>query len=67
MRIFKSPDEYLMTLQIGSRKHGKKGLTGETWKVPVGEYTERETQAMLENLSNVLNSGEFINLINLVN
>ena len=29
------PDEYLMTLHIGSREHRKEGLTGETWKVPV--------------------------------
>ena len=56
------PDEYLMTLQIGSREHRKEGLTGETWKVPVGDFTERGlyTQAMLENLSNVLNSGQFV-------
>ena len=52
----------MMTLQIGSREHRKEGLTGETWKVPVGDFTERAlyTQAMLENLSNVLNSGQFI-------
>ena len=56
------PDEYLMTLQIGSRKRRKEGLTGEIWKVPVGDFTERAlyTQAMLENLSYVLNSGQFI-------
>ena len=56
------PDEYLMTLQIGSREHRKEGLTGETWKVPVGDFTERAlyTQALLENLTTVLNSGQFI-------
>ena len=56
------PDEYLMTLQIGSREHRKEGLTGETWKVPVGDFTERalHTQAMLKNLSNGLNSGQYI-------
>ena len=50
------------TLQIGSREHRKKGLTGETWKVPVGVFTERAlyTQALLENLTNVLNSGQFV-------
>ena len=55
------PDEYLMTLQIGSREHRKEGLTGGTWKVPVGDFRERAlyTQAMLENLSNELNSGQF--------
>lgn len=26
-----------MTLQIGSLEHRKEGLTGETWKVPVGD------------------------------
>ena len=58
----KIPDEYLMTLQMGSREHRKEGLTGETWKVPVGNFTERalDTQAMLENLANVLNCGQFI-------
>ena len=56
------PDEYLMTLQIGSREHRKEGLTGETWKVPVGDFTERalHTQAMLKNLSDGLNSGQYI-------
>ena len=56
------PDDSLMTLQIGSRERRKEGLTGETWKVPVGDFTERAlyTQAMLENLSNVLNNGQFI-------
>ena len=37
-------------------------MAGETWKVPVGVFTERAlyTQALLENLTNVLNSGQFI-------
>ena len=51
-----------MTLQIGSRKHRREGLTGETWKVPVGDFTQRAlfTQAVLAKLANVLNIGEFI-------
>ena len=51
-----------MTLQIGSREHRKEGLTGETGKVPVGDFMERAmyTQAILEKLSHVLNSGQFI-------
>lgn len=37
-------------------------MKGETWKVPVGDFTERAvyTKAMLENLTNVLNIGHFI-------
>ena len=37
-------------------------MKGETWKVPVGDFTERAlyTKEMLENLTNVLNSGHFI-------
>ena len=51
-----------MTLQIGSREHRREGLTGETWKVPVGDFTKRAlyTQSVLQKLSNVLNSGQFI-------
>ena len=30
-----------MTLQIGSKEHQREGHTGETWKVPVGNFTER--------------------------
>ena len=30
-----------MTLQIGSREHKREGLTGESWKVPVGDFTGR--------------------------
>ena len=58
----KIPDDYWKTLQIGSREHRKKGLTGETWKVPVGDFTKRAlyTQSALSKLSNVLNSGQFI-------
>ena len=56
------PEEYEMTLQIGSREHMKDGQTGESWKVPVGDFTKRAmfTQQMLNNVSRVLNSGEFI-------
>ena len=51
-----------MTLQIGSREHRKEGLTGETWKVPVRDFTQRAlyTQSVLAKLSNVLTSGQFI-------
>ena len=58
----KIPEDYWMTLQIGSREHRKEGLTGETWKVPVGDFTQRAlyTQSVLAKLSNVLNSGQFI-------
>ena len=56
------PEEYEMTLQIGSREHIKDGHTGEFWKVPVGDFTKRAmfTQQMLNNISRVLNSGELI-------
>ena len=56
------PEDYWMTLQIGSREHRREGLSGETWRVPVRNFTERAemTQALLMKLSNVLNSGEFI-------
>lgn len=56
------PEDYLMTLQIGSKEHQREGLTGETWKVRVGNFTERAamTQTLLTHLSHVLNSGEFI-------
>ena len=37
----KIPDEYWMTLQIASREHRREGLTGESWKVPVGDFTGR--------------------------
>ena len=55
-------EDYSMTLQIGSREHRREGLSRETWKVPVGNFTQRAamTQALLMKLSNVLNSGEFI-------
>ena len=58
----KIPKDYWMTLQIGSCEHRKEGLTGETWKVPVGDFTQRAlyTQSVLAKLSNVLNSGQFI-------
>ena len=56
------PEDYEMTLQIGSREHIKDGHKGEPWKVPVGDFTKqaRFTQQMLKNVSRVLNSGEFI-------
>ena len=58
----KIPEDYWMTLQIGSREHRRKGLTGETWKLPVGDFTNRalHTQSLLHRLSHVLNSGQFI-------
>ena len=58
----KIPEDYWMTLQIGSKEHRREGLTGETWKVDVGDFTKRAamTQAVLQNLSHVSNSGEFI-------
>ena len=58
----KIPEDYWMKLQIGSRQHRREGLTGETWKIPVGDFTQRAqlTQALLTELSLVLNSGEFI-------
>ena len=58
----KIPEDYWMTLQIGSREHRKEGLTGETWKVPVRDFTQRAlySQSVLAKLSNVLNSGQFI-------
>ena len=58
----KIPEDYWMTLQIKSREHRREGLTGETWKVPVGDFFKRAlyTQSALQKLSNVLNSGEFI-------
>lgn len=56
------PEDYWMTLQVGSREHRREGLTGETWKVPVGDFVGKAAyaQALLQKLSNVLNSGEFI-------
>ena len=36
----KIPNDYQMTLQIGSREHMKEGLTGDTWKVNDGDFTE---------------------------
>ena len=56
------PGDYQMTLQIGSKEHQREGLTGETWRVPVSNFTERAlmTQTLLTQLSRVLNSGEFI-------
>ena len=59
----KISEDYWFTLQIGSKEHQRDGLRGETWKrIPVGDFTRRAamTQAMLQNLANVLNSGEFI-------
>ena len=37
-------------------------INDETWKVPVSNFTERAamTQTLLNHLSHVLNSGEFI-------
>lgn len=51
-----------MTLQIGSREHRKEGLTGETWKIPVGDFIGRAVyaKALLQKLSNALNSGQLI-------
>lgn len=56
------PEDYQMTLQIGSKEHQREGLTGKTWRVPVSNFTQRATmtQTLLMKLSNVLNSGEFI-------
>ena len=59
----KIPDLYEMILQIGSREHVKKdGKTGQSWKVSVRDFTKRAmfSQEMLDNVSRVLNSGEFI-------
>ena len=58
----KIPEDYWMTLQVGSRENRREGLTGETWKVPVGDFVGRAAyaQALLQKLSNVLNSGKFI-------
>ena len=58
----KIPEDYWMTLQTGSREHRKEGLTGEAWKVPVGDFTESAlyTQSVLSKLSNVSTSGQFI-------
>ena len=58
----KISEDYWMTLQIGSKEHRRDGLTGETWKVDVGDFTKRAamTQGVLQKLSHVLNSGEFI-------
>ena len=58
----KIPEDYWMTLQIASREHRQEGLTGETWKLPVDDFTKRPlyTQSVLQKLSNVLNSGQFI-------
>ena len=52
-----------MTLQIGSKEHFKESSnTGETWHIPTVDFTKRAamTLAVLQNLSHVLNSGEFI-------
>ena len=59
----KISEDYWMTLQIGSREHRKESVTGETWKGPVGDFTQRvlHTQSVLAKLPNVLNSGQFIN------
>ena len=58
----KIPEDYWMTLQIGSCEHRKEGLTGETWKVPVGDFTQRalNTHSVFAKLSKVLNSGQNI-------
>ena len=58
----KIPEDYWMTLQIGSKEHRREGLTGETWKIPVDDFIQRPamTQGVLQKLSLVLNSGEFI-------
>ena len=51
-----------MTLEICSREQRREGLTGESWKVPVGDFTGRAAyaQTLLQKLSNVLNSRELI-------
>ena len=53
--------DYWMTSH-GSREHRREELTGETWKVPVGDFFKRAlyTQFVLQKLPHVLNSGEFI-------
>ena len=58
----KIPEDYWMTLQIGSKEHRRDGLTGETWKVDVGDFMKRAamTRGLFQKLSHVLNSGEFI-------
>ena len=59
----KIPEDYDMTLQIGSRQHFKElGPRGQSWKIPVGDFTKRAvySQALLNHVSRVLNSGEFI-------
>ena len=62
IKELKIPHNYWMTLQIGSKEHRKDGLTGETWKIPVGDFSKRAemTQVLLTKISLVLNSGEFI-------
>lgn len=35
------PADYQMTLQIGSKEHQREGLTGETWRVSVGDFAQR--------------------------
>ena len=57
VEYLKIPEDYWMT-----REHRREGLTGETWTVPVGDFVGRAAyaQALLQKLSNVLNSGEFI-------
>ena len=58
----KIPMDYWMTLQIGSKEHQKEGLTGETWKIPVGDFAKRAemAQSLLNKIALVLNSAEFI-------
>ena len=58
----KIPEDYWMTLQIESKEQRRDGLTGETWKVDVGDFMKRAamTRGVLQKLSHVLNSGEFI-------
>lgn len=43
-----------MTLQIGSREHRREGLTGEKWKVPVGDFFKRAlyTQSVWQFITN---------------
>ena len=57
----KIPEDCWMTSH-GSREHRREELTGETWKVPVGDFFKPAlyTQFVLQKLPHVLNSREFI-------
>ena len=58
----KIPDDYWLTLQMGSKEHQKEGLTGETWKISVGDFVKQAemAQSLLNKIALVLNSAEFI-------